>query len=637
MKTGRRFGAIALVAIVGGALACTSDREEVMFQEGDFVFDFLVDQSLTGGVPGGTGTVNQFRIAAIDLSRAGPDEFGRSIAGNRSFYSSSGSQFGGAYNVTSFLGTSATDQRMPALTENDVTQGASPDGLVILDDSGLGFGGAFHNIFNDAAMSNLKPNTTYIVALFRYAMTVNGDLDAAQMLAGQTVDQPDQLVLAGGTGPAGDPTVPIMSFPTIVGYVTGANPFIVGNFVTDANGDAFFDGVIDGTGVLYADDSGDPPDAAFDSSLVARNDGTATNLPRYNYLVILEGPAVDAADAADNPQAVRFQIAQDIDASGAPIENAYAPFPNVALATVDLLGTNVAAGQASEIELSFSSLAELGGSAVYQVWLLNAETGDVISPTGDWQATELDSLGNPVVVASGSGVNTFTSQGTWTHTFTTSDALAGQPIGPYTHALISIESSAASQPSSSRPLFWQYTDMAGDPADPFGWSFFSPDAVLFGTLGDGTDPTPWAVSGRGEGGFWGQQVGMSDLLVVNFRNLQLPPVGYFYEAWLIDESGTPVPAGELETTFDEGRQSLRDLDVDPSLSAFSTQDGFVLRSETATTLSDVQSVLQGAQFYDFMEYRLTLSPKLGTGDMPPTTVLGGLVPEPVKERKPTEP
>ncbi|MHC4236313.1 MAG: hypothetical protein ACYSUQ_14445, partial [Planctomycetota bacterium] len=244
-----------------------------------------------------------------------------------------------------------------------------------------------------------------------------------------------------------------------------------------------------------------------------------------------------------------------------------------------------------------------------------------------------------MVVNSASGVMTFPSMADWTHTFTTSDALAGTSVGDFTHVFLSVESSMATAPSGIQPLWSQYTDMAGDPADPFGWSFNATGDMPFGTFGSG-DPTEFMGVGIGEAGFWGQEVGVSDLLIVNYRNLQLPPEGYFYEAWMIHDDGTAMNVGELLTTFEEDPpySSLRDVDVDQSLSAFISTDGLILRSETRTQLvcpSDTGGCVDSTPFYDFMEYRLTLAPKSGTGAMPPTTVLGAPVPETVKARQPT--
>ncbi len=630
MKSGRRFWAVALSVIVGGALACKTDPAEMQGQVGDYIFDFLADGSLTGGVPAGDNTISTFAVAAIDLSRAGPDEFGRSTPGNRSTYCSDCATFGAGWDFTDWLSTAASDMRTPTLVENDVVQ--SGLGLAIGDSEEVGAAGVF-NPFTVDALENLKPNQVYIVAFYRYALTVNGELDQLQTLAGQTVDQPDALVVDGGTGPAGDPTVPVVSFPTFVNYVPDANPYIMGNFTTDAAGVGAFDGIIDGLGLFYTDQSGDPPDAAFDSSIVARNDGTATALPRYNYVVILEGPATDAADAADNPQAIRYQIGQDAAVGGAPIENAYAGYPSAALPIDQLLGTNVAAGKADELVAAYADLANLAGTGVYQVWVWNEENGNIKSPSGT--VIQLNSDGD--TVTNNTGVSTFNSDEGYTTTFTTSDE-----IGDYTHIFLSIESGIATAPAAPQPMFAQYTDMAGDPADPFGWTFTAAGSMDFGSFNAG-DPAVWAPNGRGEGGFWGTECnadsdgfcqGPTNFLDVVFRNLQLPPVGYFYEAWLVDTDGNPVQAGQLlgkQDNPDQMPPSLFDIDTDETLQNQWSDGALIVWSETITTLADIDP----NQFYNMLEYRLQLIPKAAAeGDPGPTTVLGGITPDVMRDRAP---
>ena len=367
---------------------------------------------------------------------------------------------------------------------------------------------------------------------------------------------------------------------------------------------------------------------------MARNDGTATTLQRYNYMVILEGPAADAADAADNPQAVRFQIGQDAAVGGAPIENAYAPYPSAALSISEILGSSVAAGKAETLNAAWTDLAQLVGGATYTVWVYNEETGDLKSPSGDFRA--VDSAGD--TVASADGTSSFNSNADWTNFFTTSDA-----IGDYTHIFLSMESGVAATPSASQPLWAQYTDMNGEPSDPFGWTFTASAAMLFGTFGTGA-PVPWAPNGRGEGGFWGTECnasstppfpcqGPTNYLDVVYRNLQLPPVGYFYEAWLINDDGDPVRAGLLlgkQTDPNTLPPSLIVIDTDEALQNQWSDGALIIWSETITVLGDIAP----QEFYDMLEYRLQLVPKAAVDGMGPTTVLGGFTPEPMRDRKP---
>src|SRR5690606_34678998 len=205
-------------------------------------------------------------------------------------------------------------------------------------------------------LTGFKPNTTYTVAFMRLGLKVNGELDQLQMAQGLPVTEPDELVPVGGT-PKGDPSVDMwyQGTPEIPAQ-RDANPFVIGHFVTDDQGRTVWDISIwdtdpDGVKVLYADASGNPSDAAMDSSLVARNDLVATTLPRYNYLVIFEGAAAAPEDVLSHPHAARIQLGTDFDAvTGEPIPNAYAPFPRALTKQEMLAGPGVAA-KASALEV----------------------------------------------------------------------------------------------------------------------------------------------------------------------------------------------------------------------------------------------------------------------------------------------
>lgn len=617
-KAGRRIGAIVLAAAVGGAFACNADRGDVVFQVGDFVFEFLVDAQLAGGFPVGVSTVSEFAIGATDLTD--PDAFIRAT-----------SEFGYSWEGANFdydpgARIASNDPRSPVLGSSGTEVSTN-----CRFGQGTWWGGTGGWDFY-CFIDGLKPNTDYSVLFYRYALTVNGDLDHAEMLLTGNVTAPDALTPLGGV-PGGYPTEPCdfnTGRPTFTVGVTGnQNPLNLGYVTSSGDGGVVFDCLI-GSGGFWADEELlDPAESPHGPNTLASYD-----LPRYNYIVIYEGVGTPANPIPPGPAVMRFQVSVDIDASGNPIPNSFAPFPPAALDVETLVALPCCAGQASGLELEFENLEALSG-AVYQVWLWNEETDALISPSGNWEAT--DSEGT--VVNSADNVSVFPSDAGWSHMFTTSDALAGEPVGPYTHVFLSIESSGASAPSGVQPLWAQYTDMAGVPDDPFQWSFLSPADMPFGMFGSG-DPTEFMGVGIGEAGFWGQQEGVSDLLIVNYRNLQLPPEGYFYEAWMIEDDGTVVNVGELLTTFEEEPpySSLRDVDVNPDLSGFISTDGLILRSETRTQLvcpSDAGGCVDSTPFYDFMEYRLTLSPKSGTGVMPPTTVLGAPVPETVKARKPS--
>jgi hypothetical protein len=495
------------------------------------------------------------------------------------------------------------------------------------------------HIIHSGELFNLPPNLTYTLALVRYGVDVKGELDQAEVLLGRPITQRDSLVVL-NPNPGGDVSFVVGSGTTPsnldtlpTGAVGNANPWVLGQGTINWAGRADFGFILPAwdksTMQVWYNTS--VATLFSDSIPTGRNDDVAYTAPRFNYMVMFEGVGTSGRQIA------RWQLAQDLDLNGNPLNNAYYPYPTAALSKAEQLARRCCAGAATDLSFVFENLDELTG-AVYQVWLWNEETNDLITPSGEWIAWDQEGT----EVGSASGVNTFGSRLDWVHRLTTSDALAGTSVGEFTHVFLSVESSMASSPSGAQPLWSQFTDMAGAPDDPFQWSFMETGEMAFGTFGSG-DPTEFSGAGQGAAAFWGQQVGASDLLIANFRNLELPPVGYFYEAWMIDDDGNQVNAGELLTTHreDPPYASLRDVDVNPDLSDFISTDGMIVWSETRTQLacpSETGGCVNGQPFYEFSEYRLMLTPKAGTGVMPSTTLLGGLVPEPVKKRKPvTEP
>lgn len=278
-----------------------------------------------------------------------------------------------------------------------------------------------------------------------------------------------------------------------------------------------------------------------------------------------------------------------------------------------------AAGTADTITLTVRNLAALNG--VYQVWLLNAATGQVASPVGEWVATEPDANGDPVQVGSGQG-RSFNAGSKRTITFTTNSALAGMDLGQTTHVFLSIESAEASAPSTAQPLWGRHTGADGTPAS---------GNLSFGTFDLGDEPVTFGGSPFGEGAFTGAEFGRTDLLRVRFRNLPLPPIGYFYEGYLrTDDGATETSTGELTTEFAEGFRSLRDVDVDRSISS-QIAPTRIIEAAIRATLADVG----GTEFYVFDEFVLKLRPKIST-ESGPTVVVGGTVPDGVKARGASE-
>ena len=615
LKGGRRFGAVALAVIVGGALACKTPVEDMQFQVGDYIFDFLADQALAGGDPAGAEAITNLVLGAVDTTIT--NAFGRPTGDQLFFWNAGGAAFDFA-----LLGRNSTnDGRLPAIADAD----ASTD----FCDYGSPFywyetSGAWNPY---CGFSNLDPSSDYTLMLVRYSLTVNAELDQAAIMAGDAITAADALAPLGGA-PAGAPTTECNA-STAYDVPPNANPLVLGYATTDPSGAVVFDciptsGLVsppqwweDVTDVSYADSTPTGPNDGVTGVDLAQNE--------YNYLVLIKGQGTLANPVPTGDIALRFQIANDITAANTAINNAQAPYPTEPV----FAGPGVAV-KAGELTMAWTNLARLD-NAVYQVWVYNEETGDMKSPSGDWTAT--DAAGDPA--GSATAVQSFNTQGDWDNVFVTSDG-----IGDYTHVFLSITAAPATAPTTVQPVWAQYTDMAGAPGDPFQWTLNLAAPMEFGTFGTGA-PVVWTSQGNGEGGFWGTAcnpddqdhcTGPTDVLEVIFRNLQVPPVGYYYEAYLINDSGEPVTAGMLlsKATASTSSVSLFDIDTDETLqSEYTNGQDIIIWSQTNTTLED----LGGQSFYNMLEYRLQLIPKSGV-DIGPTTALGGETPAVMRQRQP---
>lgn len=598
------------------------------------------------GFPGGDLTIDRFTLAEFDTTVA--DAFGRKVTGNRPFFAAAGTRFGAGWNFRGFDRNSTSDPRLPALVEDDariIPSGAAPGEFVIGSPNEVGAAG-FHNPFLDGLIVGLKPSTTYVVALFRYGITINGQLDASLVARGKPIDAPDQLVPVGGT-PKGDPSVLIVSFPTIIFMQKDANPFVLGRFVTDANGEGAFDVVVRsrtaaGETILFTTTSSNPPTSSFDSSLVARNDDTPTTFPRYNYLVILEGPAADATDAADNPQALRIQIAQDFLAgTGATVNNGYGSFPRP-FTIRQLIDAPGGAGRPDSISITFTNLDALG-SGKWQLWLSNRDKSPVpVTPAvGTYQKIqiirELDPITGEVlserdeIVETVENTSTFTGEaGLIKHRMLVGDAGKGatDSVGFFTDAFLTLEPQpGGAAPSPARVLWFQYTDQNETPENFFD-DASAGGKLLFGTFDPENPARSRAFAARdmaqssGLGGVRDEEVS------VDLRNLPRPPAGMFYEGWLLGPDGAAVSMGSI-TGLPPDTVSLFDADADPpppgvTATGIRFANARVLLSSPADILAQ-----EGDQFVAKLDqFVLSLEPKIGAATRGPTTVMLGPLPIP---------
>lgn len=613
---GRRLlRTVPLVGLVLASVGCPEDTARITEQPSAASQEFPITGSFVS--PSGTFALNRFRLAVFDTSVA--NALGTRTPGNRSFYVTPLLFGGGGWDLSALARNSTTDPRLPAIADADAGVSAGAARIVILDPAGVcGAECPFHNPFtNGATLTGLTPSTQYIVALFRYGITINGQLDASLIATGQPLDTPDQLTPVSGT-PGGDPNVEIIAFPTIVPLVPDANPMVLGNFTSSATGTGAFDVVVDGTDVLYTDISANPPEAAFDSTLVARDDDVQTTFPRYNYLVIIEGPATDAADAADNPQVLRFQMGQDFLAStGAPVNNGYVPFPAGAFTEGQLVAAPGGAGKTDSMTVTFNAnsvelLDTVAHPRRYEAWLVDAGSGAAIPAVGTYRR-----LQGATVVEEVPGTNTWAGGEAFSHRLILSDAGLGGGAADslvfYSHVVLTIDDSPGDATMAAVRPFWAWYDNRGDPGTLFD-DVFSPQGTTtrFGrlNLANPVASVPFGGQGAGEGSV------REGILNIDLAALSRPPLGYVYAAWLLGPDTVQLPdiTGPLPQA-----QSLVDADEN-TIPGLVTENGIL----DANFRLDSNAAMIDLSLYG--TFRVTLEPKVGASKMSATRTLTGTPP-----------
>ncbi len=141
---------------------------------------------------------------------------------------------------TRALGTADNDARKPPL---------SLSGALSQDFMFIAFPGVFnadYDFFGQFCCAT--PGATYVVGLERMAIQVNGELDAAAVLLGQPIAEPDSLFPIGGAL-GGDHTRAADLFNAGAPYFAeaGANPFIFGFVSATATGQVTTDAVFTAT------------------------------------------------------------------------------------------------------------------------------------------------------------------------------------------------------------------------------------------------------------------------------------------------------------------------------------------------------------------------------------------------------
>ncbi len=624
MRTMKRTVArTGVLAVAGAALiAACSEREKLYEVEGDPIFQSPVDVAQATGLPNGTLTLDRYKVIDYDLSV--PDAFGRATTSASGLYGhQTGTASGNYWGIA--LHTRAQDPRLPALTAVEASGGGAayiggPDAWMDPGEFNFWFDGTVVGV----------PGTRYVAALARYAVVPRGELDHVEILLNGTITLPDSLVLVdpnpGGSVELGDN----FSGPCrdLEEAQETANPLFLGSTIAEDDGSVLLDLNIC-SGLWYA--SGLAIDQT-DKTPIAPNVNKPFRAPQFNYIVWYEMDA-DGNVLLDRPL-VRRQVAPDLTVDGSGIvNNAMAPFPTARATTEQLLAGPGFAGAPDSLTLQVYHLGDLG-SKVYHAWLYNNLTGEVVPAPGNWVVEEeirrVTDAGDVVIeyetVTTANGTAAVPGAGgggVFRHTFRTSDALLnGDSIHRYTHLLVSIENGpGAGRPSAEIPLWRQFADKRGTDSNYFDDAFL-PGTIAFGTFRLDALPYIYEPRGTAKADFHG-----GNLRIVA-EQLSRPPVGYYYAAWLVNEStGALAYLGPL-TSPPPGSKSLFDADVDSGLPGV-TADGIV---RAAVTVSE-SSI--GGKFYDFNTIRVTLEPKASPGKVPaPTIILAGPVPDPLLQQRP---
>ena len=485
-------------------------------------------------------------------------------------------------------------------------------------------------------LTGLKPNTTYQMAFVQYRLTVNGSVDHAARILSGVVLNPDTLKLATGTPGAvntdwsGTAPAGCAAFP---GATT--NPFVFATFTTDGNGGATLDKCWQsGNGIWTAAEFGQQA-----KNMIGRNDNTAYSLPNYNYVEVWE-----TSFGTGTGPAMRMQIAQDLDPAGAPVANAYAPFPapntitrfvsdNLFAAAVDqsaafpisyttALALPSTFGSPDSVTVSLTNLEALS-SGTYKVWYVNPTTNQAAPATGRWVRV----LGADTI-ASSTGTSTFDG-GPGTVIFTTDPyGVIGQPdvSDSLSVLLVSIEQNAgATSPSSAQPIWTTVIKKVGGSVG---------GAVRFVefTLGDDSrGPEVFGAQGTMAGGIIGDTVVVlvdttingaatkiraaqfvGNRVEVRFTGLMRPPLGYRYRAYLCGSAtGACDPTSASTVFFDvgglmsPGGVSLDNADSAPNDSNLSSTR--IVSAFASATVSGGQTLCE------FDRFRLVLEPTDGAG------------------------
>ena len=624
MRAHFRLAAL-VVAAAGVFSACSESITGEAEQVGVPALNFALDPSNARGIGAGGNTITSYAYSLIAPLPA--DAFARSgTSGAAIGYSTGACSVGRTrcFQFPAFLRDSARDPRLPRMmAPPSIPVTASFIDVAGPENFGTTAGVKAFELF--ARLNNLKPSTAYSMNLVRYGLVVRGQLDAIEMLAFGKVTEPDSLVLLGGA-PGGFPTVnynwtsPNSSCNTKAAPV-GANPFFLGPATTSSAGLVTFDKCFGSGSIWYRDSSKVVPDS---SPFIRNSVGARVIAQQYNYIEFSEGSTAGGRVVA------RVQVGADLDpGTGNVIPNAFAPFPAARVSPGVLISTlKVALGGPSGVRMKIIPLEQLTEGAAYDVVLVNRESGAITRARALYytitrDTTGKDALGNVLFTEVTSGVSVVDAitggASNVTHYIEVQDSLnAGFTVRSFTDLALRPTAITGAVPLWSHYLDRRKTDDSQDDA------FFDASPIVFGTLPIAPDAVPYVFrpAGSARGTNRGTEIGIS------FEHLPRPPVGYYYNVWLVGGTGdtvTPVSLGALTTPLPEGA-SLRDADIAPSGALLTPTE--ILRANLLVRPAELAAA--GIQLGQYALVRLTLEAKDGVPAIAPVVVLEGAFVTPVR-------
>ena len=430
-------------------------------------------------------------------------------------------------------------------------------------------------------------NSVYSISLVRYMTLVRGENDWVEKARTGTVTEPDTLIVM-NSSPAGAPTVDYNWTSNLacnfLRAPVGANPFYLGNTTVTTGTRINFDKCFSSSDIFYRSATVVVPDSAP----VFRNFLGAPNIEQqYNYIEVREGPAPGGRPVA------RVQIGADI------IYN----------------------GGITRLQMAVIPLEPLAGNAEYKIVLVDRGAGTATPIQARYRKVTTDTTGRDTLTGA------YKIQ-----VDTTAAAVVGAIKGGSSNQTHLIEVDPALLPSGAS--LTNFTDVALQPPSATTgvpvWAQFvlskgsSPTTTIyqdvapvqFGTLPLVPNATPYVfrAAGSASGTSRGDQLGIS------FSRIPRPPIGFYYNVWLLpaDATAPPVSAGPLRTPLPE-LASLEGADTAPNGGVFTPS--LILDANVLLRPADVAAL--GVDLSTFNRVRLTLEAKDGVPEMSSVLVLEG--------------